>query len=409
MVTLMGLSTFDMKSDSQVKLVPMKQHYTKVPLFLAFFTLLFYLPTQLNAQCLCANGNVPQTITYQQTRNIRPIDDSTNFDLMQFNPDMGQLICVNVFSYITGVVRMRLENDEIYAVTYRVTYQRTDQIQGPGLTPAITNNLTKNYGPDFVSIGPDSVLKNKYLNRNLTGGLAPFLGYGTVPYNYKVTGKTTVNGSINYIFSVSSQDIVTVGLTYSFCPTGLLGTDIKDFSASKKSNADVHLSWTTVNETRGNKYEIEISRNSSDFVSIGSIQANTIEGSTASKYEYPYHFSNPGDGNMFFRIKQINTAGKVVYSPIRSIVFEKNKSGFSIYPNPTRTKVQMQFDEPIKGNFTIDIINISGQIIHSRNMSLQESTGISFELATAPPAGVYYLRAKEQNGNKTYSGKLIIR
>ena len=122
----------------------MKQHYTKVPIFLAFFFLLFYLPTQINAQCLCENGNVPQTVTYQQTRNIRPIDDSTNFDLSQFNPDLGQLICVNVFSFVTGIVRMRLENDEIYPVTYRVTYQRTDQIQGPGLTPAITNRMTKN-------------------------------------------------------------------------------------------------------------------------------------------------------------------------------------------------------------------------------------------------------------------------
>jgi len=401
----------------------MKQHYTKVPVFLAFFTLLFYLPTQLSAQCLCENGNTPQTLTYQQTRNIRPIDDSTNFDLLQFNPDLGQLICVNVFSYITGVVRMRLENDEIYPVTYRITYQRTDQIQGPGLTPAITNNLTKNYGPynlaasdgsyfsgpDFVAIGPDSVLKNKYLNRNITGGLAPFLGYGNMTYNYKVTGKTTVNGSINYIFSVSSQDIVTVGLIYSYCPAGLLGTDIKDFSAAKRSNAEVQLNWTTVNEIKGNKYEIEVSRNSSDFVNVGSVLANTVEGSTASKYEFPYRLTSPGAGNMFFRVKQINTAGKVVYSPVRLIAFEKTKTGFSIYPNPTRTKVQMQFDEPLRGNFTVDIINLSGQIVYSRNLSLRENSNISFELATAPPAGVYYLRAKEQNGSKTYSGKLIIR
>ncbi len=401
----------------------MKQHYTKVPLFLAFFTLLFYLPTQLSAQCLCANGDAPQTLTYQQTRNIRPIDDSTNFDLMQFNPDLGQLICVNVFSYITGIVRMRLENDEIYPVSYRINYQRTDRIQGPGLSPDITNNFTKNYGPynlaasdgnyfsgpDFIAVGPDSVLKNRYLNRTLTGGLTPFLGYGTLAYNYKVTGRSTVTGSINYIFSVNSQDIVTVGLTYSFCPTGLLGTDIKDFSAAKRSNAEVQLNWTTVNEIRGNRYEIEVSRNSSEFVNVGSVQANTVEGSTASNYEFPYHLTNPGAGNMFFRIKQINTAGKVVYSPVRLIAFEKTKTGFSIYPNPTRTKVQMQFDEPLRGNFKVDIINLSGQIIHSRNISLQENTNISFELATAPPAGVYYLRAKEQNGNKTYSGKLIIR
>ncbi len=398
----------------------MKQHYTKV-LLLAFLTLLFYLPTPLSAQCLCENGNLPQTVTYQQTRNIRPIDDSTNFDLLQFNPDLGQLVCANVFSFITGVVRMRLENDEIYPVNYRINYQRTDRIQGPGLTPDITNTLTKNYGPynlaatdgnyfsgpDFVGIGPDSVLKNKYLNRTLSSGLVPFLGYGTVPFNYKVTGKTTVSGSINYIFSVSSQDIVTIGITYSFCPTGLLGTDIKDFAVSKKTNEDVQLSWTTINESKGNKYSIEVSKNNTAFEMVAELQASSIAGSTSSKYNVPYHLLQPGKGNMFFRIKQTTSTGKVNYTPVRSIVFEASKTGFVIYPNPTQTKVQLQFDQAINGSYAVDIINLSGQIIHSRVISLQESNTLSFTLAAAPPAGVYYLRAKEINGSKTYSGKLI--
>lgn len=400
----------------------MKQHYTKVPYFLALITLLFYLPTQLNAQCLCENGSAPQTLTYQQTRIIRPIDDSTTFDLMQFNPTLGQLICVNVFSYITGVVRMRLENDEIYAVSYRIAYNRTDRIQGPGLSPDITNSFSKNYGPynlaasdgnyfsgpDFVAIGPDSVLKNKYLNRNLTGGLAPFLGYGNVQYNYKVSGRTTVTGSINYIFSVSSQDVVTVGLTYSYCPTGLLGTDMKDFVATRKSNADVMLSWKTVNEEKGNKYEVELSRNGAEFQTVASVNASTISGSTTSKYEVPYHLMEPGKGSLFFRIKQTNPAGKVVYTPVRIVNFESNKNGLGIYPNPSRGKIQLQFDAPIKGNFSVEIINLAGQTIHTRNIVLQEANTLSFTLTNVPPSGVYYLRAKEINGDRTYSGKLVI-
>jgi hypothetical protein len=401
----------------------MKQCYSKVPPILAFI-LLFYLPTQLMAQpCMCENGNVPQTVTYQQTRNIRPIDDSTNFDIMQFNPTMGQLVCVNVFSYITGVVRMRLENDEVYPVSYRVNYQRTDQIQGPGLSPAITNSFTKNYGPynlaasdgayfsgpDFVSIGPDSVLKNKYLSRTLTGGLAPFLGYGNMTYNYKVTGRTTVTGSINYIFSVSSQDRVTVGLTYSYCPTGLLGTDMKDFTAAKKSGADVQLSWTTVNEVKGNRYEIEISKDGGEFESVASVPANTTAGSTASKYEVPYHLAQPGKGNIFFRVKQVNSLGKVLYTPVRLLNFESAKAGFSIYPNPTKTKIQMQFDQGVHGNFTVDILNLAGQKIYSRTINVQEGNNLSFTLPSAPPAGVYYLRAQEIDGSRTYSGKLLIR
>lgn len=400
----------------------MKQCYPKVPIILALSTLLFYLPTHLSAQCLCDNGNAPQTITYQQTRAIRPIDDSTNFDLMQFNPTLGQLVCVNVISYITGVVRMRLENDEIYAVPYRINYQRTDQIQGPGLTPAITNSFTKNYGPynlapsdgayfsgpDFVTVGPDTVLKNKYLNRNLTSGLAPFLGYGTVSFNYKVTGKTSVTGSINYIFSVSSQDIVSVGVIYSFCPTGLLGTDIKDFAAAKKNDNDVDLSWTTVNETKGNKYEIEVSRNNSSFETIDVVEAKTAAGATSSRYTYPYHLTQPGNSVVYFRIKQTNTAGKVTYTPIRQVSFNAASKGFSVFPNPTRTKVQMQFDNITNGVFTVDVINLAGQVIHTRQVTLQESNLISFNLPTEPAPGVYYLRAKDNNSQKTYSGKLVI-
>lgn len=402
----------------------MKQCYPKVPVILAFFTLLFYLPNSLNAQaCLCENGNVPQQLTYSQTRAIRPIDDSTNFDLMQFNPTFGQLVCVNVISYITGIVRMRLENDEVYPVSYRINYQRTDNIGGPGLSPALVNSFTKNYGPynlassdgnyfsgpDYVQVGPDTVLKNKYLSRAVTGSLVPFLGYGNVQYNYKVSGRTTVTGSINYIFSVSSIDIVSVGVVYNYCPTGLLGTDIKDFTAAKKDMDDVQLSWTTVNESKGNKYEIEVSKNNADFKTIDVVQAKTAAGSTSSKYEYPYHMLQSAQGNVFFRIKQTTTSGKVTYTPIRQVMFEGSAKGFSIYPNPTRTKVQMQFDNLASGDFQITVVNLTGQVVHSRNIKLEEGNNLlSFELPTQPAAGVYYLRAKETNSNKTYSGKLVI-
>ena len=69
----------------------------------------------------------------------------------------------------------------------------------------------------------------------------------------------------------------------------------------------------------------------------------------------------------------------------------------------------MQFDHAIGGDYAVEIMNLSGQVIHTRNLRLQESTMISFQLATAPPAGVYFLRAKEQSSGKVYSGKLIIR
>jgi hypothetical protein len=68
----------------------------------------------------------------------------------------------------------------------------------------------------------------------------------------------------------------------------------------------------------------------------------------------------------------------------------------------------LQFDAPVKGNFSVEIINLAGQTIHTRNIVLQEANTLSFTLTNVPPSGVYYLRAKEINGDRTYSGKLVI-
>jgi len=398
----------------------MKQCYTKLPIILAF-TLLAYLPT--HAQCSCEDGTAPLVLTYQQTRIIRPIDDSTNFDILQFNPDLGQLTCAEVFSYITGVVRMRLENDEIYAVSYRINYQRTDQIQGPGLSPAITNNFTKNYGPynlaasdgayfsgpDFTSVGPDSVLKNKYLSRNISN-LTPFLGYGTLAYNYKVSGKTTVTGSINYIFSVSSQDIVTVGVNYRYCPTGLLANNMKEFAAVRKSKSDIQLSWITENENKDNRYEIEISRNGQAFEKAGSLQASTAPNSTSTKYDYSYHADQAISGQVYFRIKQTTAGGKVIYTPVRSISFvEGQGKGFGVYPNPAVRSVSMMFDSPLNGDYSIELTNLIGQIVQKRTVRVSNTNVITIELSGTAAAGVYNLRARSMSTNAVYSSKLIIK
>jgi uncharacterized protein YfaS (alpha-2-macroglobulin family) len=98
----------------------------------------------------------------------------------------------------------------------------------------------------------------------------------------------------------------------------------------------------------------------------------------------------------------------VTYTPIRQVSFSSDTKGFSVFPNPTRTKVQMQFDNITNGQFTVDVINLAGQVIYTRQVKLQESNLISFNLPTEPAPGVYYLRAKDNNTQKIFSGKLII-
>lgn len=402
----------------------MKDFYIRVPRLLALVVLLFYLPTHSIAQCLCSDGSAPQTLTYSQTRAITPLEDSTDFFLMQFNPTLGQLTCADVFSFVTTVVRMRLENDELFPLTYRVSYQKTSRITGPGLTPDLINNVTKNYGPynlaatdgvyfsgpDYVFIGPDSVLKNRYFNRLVNSAVAPFLGYGTLSFNYKGTGKTTVTGGINYIFSVSSQDVVTVGVTYSYCPMGLLANGLNNFKAVRKAKEDVLLTWTAQNEVSSNQYELELSRNSNDFASIGKVNAQTVGGSTASSYQFPYHINNTTGGTLYFRVKQISADGKVTYSPIRSIALETAPAnGIGVYPNPARNKVQLQFDRPLQGEYELSLVSVSGQVVMSRMVTISHTTNVlNLELGEKTTSGVYYLKAREVKTRNTFVSKLVV-
>lgn len=401
----------------------MKQRYTNVPYFAALFTLLFYLPTHSYSQCTCSNGNAPQTLVVQQSKLILPINDSTDFVLPQFDPSLGQLTCANVFSYISSVIRMRLENDEIYPLTYRINYSRTDRIMGPGLVPDLTSSFSKNYGPynlaesdgnyfsgpDFVTVGPDSVLKNKNINRTISSGLATFLGYGTLTYNYKATGRTTVTGGVNYLFSVNSQDYVTVGITYSYCPAVLLASGMNNFTAQLKDATDVQLSWITPNETLGTKYEVEVSTNSVDFLRIGELRSQAPAGSTSSKYEFPYHLTQGYKGNLYFRVKQIPVSGNAIYSPIRNIAFENGKpSSLTVFPNPGKTTFQLQFGELLNGSYNVELMNLNGQIVYQRQIQLKDASQINLELTNAPVAGVYQVRAREAGSGRSYVSKLVI-
>lgn len=400
----------------------MKQRYSKVSILLTCLTLILYLPLPIRAQCLCADGSNPNTVSYQQTRLIRPIDDSTDFNLSQFDPAIGELVCVNVYSYLTSVVRMRLENDEIYPLNYRIAYTRTDQILGPGLSPSISASFSKNYGPytlaesdgntfsgpDYVFIGPDSVLKNQYLSRTISSNVVPFLGNGTLTYYYKLTGRTTVTGGVNYIFSVSSQDFVTVGVQYNYCITALLASGMADFNVGKKSKEDILLTWTTKNESATNKYVIEYSSNGRDFQTAGTVDARTVVGSTASKYEFAYK-ANQTAGKLYFRVKQVQSSGKWASTAIKGVSFDGTTvGGISVFPNPARAKFQMMFEQPITGDYAVELVNMSGQVMYNRTMSVQQSNVINLELNSQPPAGVYILRAKEVRTGAVYSSKVSI-
>lgn len=395
----------------------MKQCYPKFLCYLAFFILVS--SESLYAQCSCSSGYSPTTEQHTISTTFSS-NSTTYFKVPQFDATLGTLICVNARVYLTSVLRMRLENDESFPIDYSVKYQRKDTFSGPGVVPNVVGAKNQNYGPysldgsdgdpfagpDFVSIGPDTIYNQK-LYEATTTNVVPYLGTDSVDFAYTSVVSTFAVGSDVYALAVTSTNRVDFVMSYTYCNLSVLALNIKDFQASLVDN-DVSVKWTTENELKTNIYEIQVSEDGKQFLSIGTKKSTTIDGSTA-EYAYKHHFDKSLAGKIYVRIKQID--GKTTrYSQIKALMPGNIQMPLiNIYPNPVVRNINLQFDEPLSGDYTIELANQVGQIVLRKRVKLNNNSTLEVQVDNAPAPGIYYLRALEAGSRKVYSGKLLFR
>jgi hypothetical protein len=394
----------------------MEKCYPKVIACLAFFILVFYLPYNTQAQCMCSDGTPAQTQQHTLSTNF-PSNSTTIFKVPQFDATVGTLVCVNAKVYLTSVLKMRLENDEVFSIDYTVKYQRKDTFSGPGIVPDVIGSKNKNYGPytldgsdgdpfagpDFVSIGPDTIYNLK-LYEATTSNVVSYLGTDSIDFVYKSTVSTFAIGSDVYALAVTSTNKVDFVMTYSYCNTSVLALNIRDFQATLAGN-DVMVRWKTQNEFKNNIYEIEFSENGKEFHSIGSKKA-TVNDGAAAEYYYKYHFDKPLADRVFVRIKQAN-GKQITYSQIKALYPGSTLQSLGIYPNPAVRNINLEFDEPLSGDYSIELSNQVGQVILQKQVRLNNSNKLEVVVNEPPAPGVYYLKARLMGSSKVYAGKLL--
>jgi hypothetical protein len=337
-----------------------------------------------------------------------------------FDATVGTLVCVNAKVYLTSILRMRLENDEVFPIDYTVKYQRKDTFSGPGIVPDVVGSKNKNYGPytlqasdgnpfagpDFVSIGPDTIYNLK-LYEATTSNVVPYLGTDSIDFTYTSAVSTFAIGSDVYALAVTSTNRVDFVMSYNYCNTSVLALNMKNFQAALVDN-EVSVSWTTQNEIKNNYYEIQVSESGSQFTTIGSKKSTTVDGSSA-EYNDKYHLDKSPAGKLFVRVKQID--GKTTrYSQIKAI-YPGNRlvAPLNVYPNPVVRNINLQFDEPLSGDYSIELANQVGQIVLRKKVRLNNSNTIEVQVDNPPAPGIYYLRARQMGSPKVYSGKLLFR
>jgi hypothetical protein len=345
--------------------------------------------------------------------------ESTNFSFPQFDPATGQLICADVKATITAVTRIRMENDEMFPAIYRINYSRTSTISGPGLSPTLVSSYSKNYGPynlaesdgvyfsgpDYIITPRDTVLNKKQLTATINGDVTPFMGYGTVTYNYNLSTLSRISGGGNYLGGPLTTDFIDFTLTYSYCPTTVLATGMKTFSADLQGNQFVALSWTAAQEQNGIVYTPEISRNGKEFSMLSRIVSNTGENNT--RYSSSYQLKEDDPSKLYFRIRRTDLSGKVSYSEIRQVNIASKDLSISTYPNPATRKISIDLGRLVDGKMDIEITDPSGKIHQRSVVQAKQSRTIGLNLVNMP-SGIYFLRMTDQKSGKRYISRLAV-
>lgn len=161
------------------------------------------------------------------------------------------------------------------------------------------------------------------------------------------------------------------------------------FSAECK-NKEVHLTWLTANEVNNQYFSVEKSSNAKEWQEIGNVEGN---GNSSKLSDYQFIDYGSQINTSFYRLKQFDYDGVHSYSDIINIRNCGNSiSGVDVFPNPTRGKLTIEFNNDEDKFISSSLYNPFGKLIfHSIN---QESIiDISGKIN-----GIYFLQLHMQSG-----------
>ncbi|MCU0321914.1 MAG: T9SS type A sorting domain-containing protein [Chitinophagaceae bacterium] len=146
--------------------------------------------------------------------------------------------------------------------------------------------------------------------------------------------------------------------------TGSLPTTFVQVAAQQKGSA-IEVTFNTANETNMHNYEVEESKDGSNFS-----KGTTVEAKNAATNNYSWLDVNIYNGNNYYRVKAIEKNGAVKYSQVVRVNIGKQTAAFTVYPNPVKGgTINLQLTDIEKGVYIIKVINNLGQEIAAKQIT----------------------------------------
>jgi hypothetical protein len=151
-----------------------------------------------------------------------------------------------------------------------------------------------------------------------------------------------INGTPKYITIASYNAILDANITSLLCT---------------KLDKGVLVKWQTSAERLVDYFEIEKSINLQNWISIYSENGKGVNGTGAS---YQFVDATSLQTTTYYRVKEINTSGKIVYTEIQKITPSKREIKLNTFPNPATEVVNVIWNG-FKRPQQIKVISIDGR------------------------------------------------
>lgn len=215
----------------------------------------------------------------------------------------------------------------------------------PGLTQ-VTGSLGLNNGGDDIIIKDDN------------GATITSYTYGTLADNAQsIAREPDLRGNFVKHNSINSRD---------FSPgrdntdNSALPVELSSFYVKSNSKA-VSLVWQTETEVNNYGFEIERKHSNNTWNNIGFVKGKGNSNST-NKYKFVDEEVSPGK-SYYYRLKQIDTDGKFVYSSTIDVTVE-SPTKFALkqnYPNPFNPETTIKFSLPEAAQVSLTVYNSIGE------------------------------------------------
>ncbi len=336
--------------------------------------------------------NVGKSEAEIQTNMRNPIDPNTSGLIAYYNFNNGLANGTNTGLTTLNDQTLNLINGTLN--NFGLTGNTSNWIESYAMVVPVatnasnitTNSFTANWTPELIG-----VVNNYLLDVSTSSTFATSISgspFSVTGNSYNVTG--LIAGPFYYRVRCNKTSLTDIGAYSNSITMTALPIILNNFYAEKQ-NTSVVLKWSTASEINNNYFEIQKSKDGTEFNVIGNVES---KGNSSVTTNYSFVDVQPFSGLNYYRLKQVDKNGKSSFSEIRKIDFTTKFSSINIYPNPIKDgKLNIDLGEEISKSIDFSINDLQGRVIKKGVLNYRQQTILINELKN----GNYVLKIGDNN------------